>query len=258
MSQKWAVITGASSGIGWEFAKALSNRGYSLLLTARREKRLTLLESIIKGENPNLQVKIFIADITNQNEREKLIQFIEEELPQVDLFVNNAGKGYGGEFHSLTEDNILSTIDLNIVAATHLFHYFIKKMILQGYGSVINVSSTAAFQPLPYLACYSATKSYLYSLSMAVAEEVKQHNIKVMVLCPGPVSTEFQGLAGIEDKKIKLPKMRPEEVVKTALNDLEKGKLLSIPGIENKISSFLGKITPHNIVTKVIYHFWKR
>lgn len=241
------LITGASSGIGYELAKVFAPSCKNLILVARRKDKLQQLSLEISSIS---KVKIFTitADLTNSKERENLFLQVQQLELFVDLVINNAGAGYVNSFHQEPFKRDLSTIQLNITALTHLTKYFLTSMITNRKGTIINVASTGAFHPGPYTSVYYATKSYVLSFSKAIRKEAKPFGIHVCTLCPGATHTEFSMHAG---RKVSPFAMSASKVAKIAYHDVLKHKNVCIPGIANKLLVHI----PHSIITPIIARY---
>lgn len=232
--KKYAVITGASSGIGREIAKDLYERGYALVLVARREERLNELSSELGGGHV-----VVPLDLRKEEEIEKLFRIIKDY--DVEVFVNNAGFGDAGLFYDGSLSKEIDMIDLNVKA----LHIMMKKALLwfkeKGRGYILNVGSSAGLFPAgPYMATYYASKSYVVSLSMAVAEELRQQksNIYVGVLCPGPVDTEFNAVAEVE---FALNGISARECARYAVKQMFKRKVCIVPTFTMKVAVFFSR-----------------
>lgn len=243
-----ALITGASAGIGREFARQLASRAKSLILIARRDQRLNELRDELEQQYPNLVVfarKSDLADLVQLNE---LLAWLDHETIDIDLLINNAGLGDSGAFATSDPVRNDQMTLVNIVALTTLTRHLLPQMIAKRHGGILNVSSSAGFLPIPDFAVYAATKAYVTSFSEALRAELRQTSVSVCALCPGPVHTEFQEVA-------KRPGSQPdtgpefvfvsvEEVVRDALAALEADRPLAIPGFPMKLGMFLVRITP--------------
>ncbi len=233
-----ALITGASSGLGEEFARQLASVSKQLVLVARRNDRLTALGESLKEEYPELDIVYFLVDLTNEEKRGQLVSVLEKNQIYPDLLVNNAGTGDYGEFHTADWNKLDRMIRLNVVALTHLSHQFIPLMIRNGGGHMINVSSLASLVPIPDFSVYAATKAYVTSFSEALRMEVEEHGIHVTALCPGPVHTEFGAYARRpEDEGKELPMRESfyvpaEEVVRDALHGVSRNIPRVFPGVK--------------------------
>jgi short-subunit dehydrogenase len=198
-----ALVTGASSGLGAEFARQLAPLATCLVLVARRQDRLEELAGDLRRLHPNLEVRIYAADLTVAERRLALAEWLATEKLEINFLINNAGLGDHGEFHTSDWARVQAMLDLNITALTHLTHLLVNRMILQGRAAILNVSSVAGFFPLPTMSVYSATKAYVTSFSESLAMELRPLGITVTALCPGPVPTEFFEVAtrpGDEDR----------------------------------------------------------
>jgi hypothetical protein len=252
MTDKLAVVTGASAGIGWEMAKQLAARGYNVWLIARREERLRRLATQITSETGRTAV-VFALNLIDAVDRAKLVTQMGLARDGLSLVVNNAAFGAMGPTVDSSEAKMSQMIELNVIALTDLSCAAAKVMIPKRQGGIINVASTAAFQPVPYMNVYSATKAYVLSFTEALAEELKEHGIRVMALCPGPTRTEFHAVAGMreEDTRGRLM-MSAAECVRIGLDDFERGKQLSITGAANKLLAFGSWIAPRRVVIKSV------
>lgn len=251
-----ALITGASSGIGRDMARYLNELGYDIIITARDENKLKVLKEELDNKNRG-KVNIILADLSNTDECKRLYREVKEKFDKIDLLINNAGFGDFGEFINTDLAKELSMIDTNIKAVHILMKLFLKDMVEQNSGQILNVASIAGFMPGPLMATYYATKNYIVRLSQAVREELKKSNSKVTisVLCPGPVNTNFNNVA---DVKFNLKGLSSEEVARYAIDKTLKSKFIILPGISIKLVRILSKISPDSIVAKVCYHMQER
>ena len=243
-----ALITGASSGIGREFARQLAGRARSLILVARREQRLNELRDELTQHHPNLRVHIRETDLAKLPQIEEITVWLEREKIDVDLLINNAGLGDSGPFATSDPTRNEQITLVNVVALTSLARRLLPQMIARKGGGILNVSSSAGFLPIPGFAVYAATKAYVTSFSEALRTELRGTGVRVSTLCPGPVHTEFQEAATRSGGQ---PKIGPEfvyvtveQVVRDALAALEADRPLVIPGIAMKLGMFLVRITP--------------
>ncbi|MFC7336092.1 SDR family NAD(P)-dependent oxidoreductase [Haloferula chungangensis] len=233
--RRCAVVTGASSGLGEEFARQLAPACRTLVLIARRGERLEKLARILRAEHAGLEVGVLSADLTDPSAREAVIAKIAAAKLQPDLLVNNAGMGDYGEFSEAEWPKLESMLKLNIEALTHLAHALVPLMKAGGGGSIINVSSLASLLPIPDFAVYAATKAYVTSFSEALRIEVAPHGISVTALCPGPVHTEFGEVAMKEGSGNKFPGreffyVEAEQVVREALLGASANRARVFPG----------------------------
>ena len=244
--KKVALVTGASAGLGVEFARQLSKRGHRLVLAARRKDRL---EELAKELGRARAVAI---DLSKANAAAKLLADLEANGEVVDLLVNNAGFGLIGRFAELDAKRLRQMIDLNVGALTDLCRAVAPGMIKRRGGAILNVASTAAFQPGPKMAVYFATKAFVLSLSEALHEELKPHGIKVSCLCPGPTRTEFDEVAGFGGNgAFDRLAMGAAEVVEIGLDGLDKDKAVVIAGLVNKIGAWSTRFAPRSTVRRI-------
>ncbi|AMW32436.1 SDR family oxidoreductase [Fervidobacterium islandicum] len=227
---RWALVTGASSGIGKEFAYQLAKKGLNLILIGRSMPALTSVADEIHKISSS-SVVILQADLTKDLD----MVFDNTSRFNIDLLVNNAGFGLYGDFFSNSLDDYIRMINLNISALTKLTHYYGAEMAKRKSGGIINIASVAGFFPIPHLAVYSATKAYVYSLSMSLWAELQDKNVNVLCVAPGPTETRFFERARMETKG-KL--MKPEHVVAGALKAFENGNPLYVPGFGNKLTYY--------------------
>lgn len=242
-----ALITGASSGIGRDIARYLSKLGYDLVIVARRKENLEILKKEL-----NTNVEIVCLDVS---EKENCIKLFEEHK-DIDILVNNAGFGLFGHFDSTDLEKELSMIDTNVVAVHILTKLYVQEMEKRDSGYILNVASIAGFMAGPLMATYYATKNYVVSLSRAIRKELKKEksNVKISVLCPGPVKTEFNDVAGV---RFCIRGVTSKYVAKYAIDKMLKGKEIILPSFTIKCVKFLSKISPDNLVTEVSYHTQK-
>ena len=244
--KKVALVTGASAGLGVEFARQLSKRGHRLVLAARRNERL---EELAAGLGNARAVAI---DLSNKDAAAKLIANVEENGEAIDLLVNNAGFGLIGRFAKADAKRLRQMIDLNVGTLTDLCRAAAPGMIERKAGGIINVASTAAFQPGPNMAVYFATKAFVLSFTEALHEELKPHGVKVSCLCPGPTRTEFGDVAGFRGNQMfDRVAMNSPEVVAAGLEGLDKNKAVVVPGLVNKITASSGRFAPRSVVRKI-------
>lgn len=244
--KKVALITGASAGLGVEFARQLSARGHRLVLAARRKDRL---EELAKELGNARAVAI---DLSKANASAKLMANVEAAGEQVELLVNNAGFGLIGRFAELDAKRLAQMIDLNVATLTDLCRAVAPQMIKRKSGAILNVASTAAFQPGPKMAVYFATKAFVLSLSEALHEELKPHGVHVTCLCPGPTRTEFGDVAGFGGNGMfDRVAMESPQVVKAGLEALDKNKAVVVPGAVNKIGAASTRFAPRSVVRRI-------
>ncbi|HEY5706923.1 MAG TPA: SDR family NAD(P)-dependent oxidoreductase [Terrimicrobiaceae bacterium] len=255
-----ALITGASSGLGVEFAGQLAPYAHSLVLVARRLERLNALKEELESLHSKLRIHVYGADLGTEEQRVALVNWLPSQNVKVDFLINNAGLGDRGPFESSDWNKVRSIIDVNISALTHLTHLLLPSMTLGGRAAILNVSSVAGFFPLPDTAVYSATKAYVTSLSEALAIELRPRGITVTALCPGPIATEFQAVArrpGHEQRASHVESMpafvvTPQEAVRTALIAVSRGRARVIPGPLLCISASLAMLVPFFIIRAIL------
>jgi short-subunit dehydrogenase len=248
---KATLITGASSGIGEEFARRLAGLGHNLVLAARSEDKLHELcdELMLKHK---ITAHYFAVDLTEANSDVLLFDETERHGFEIDWLINNAGFGSGGDFASLDIEKELGMIDLNIRALVALTHRYLKKMRERKSGTIINVSSAASFQPIPFMATYAATKAFVSSFSEAIAEENRPYGVRIMALCPGSTETNFFAASDI-DRAINMKGQQTvEQVVDTALSAIDKGKTKIVSGWTNYIGAVGATFMPNKITSRII------
>ena len=250
---KTALITGASAGIGLEFAKIFAKGKYDLVITARNEAKLNELATEIKNKQ-NVNVKVIAKDLSKQNAGEEIFDELKNENVVTDVLINNAGFGVFDNYWDVEMQDEKDMLQVNIMALAELTNLFANDMVNRGGGKILNVASTAAFQPGPTMAGYYASKAFVLSYSQAVDFELRKKGVQVSTLCPGPTITEFQIRANMEDLNLfkKGFTMSAEEVAKIGYNGLMKGKPVIIAGAMNKISAMSSKISPSKVSMKIV------
>ncbi|HEU5481475.1 MAG TPA: SDR family oxidoreductase [Sphingomicrobium sp.] len=245
--EKVALITGASAGLGAEFARQLSKRGSRLVLAARRKERLDALAAEF-GNARTVEI-----DLGRSNAAEELIGNISAAGETVDLLVNNAGFGLHGRFDKADSKRLRESIDVNCGALTDLCRAVLPEMIERQSGAILNLASTAAFQAGPGMAVYFATKAYVLSLSEALHEEVKRFGVRVTALCPGPTRTEFGDVAGFAgNRTVDRFSMDADEVVRVGLEALDRNKAVAVAGLLNRIGAFSTRLAPRSLARKFV------
>ena len=244
-----ALVTGASGGIGEAFARRLAARGMELVLVARSEGTLRTLAQELE-ERHDVRAHVIVADLAVPGAAAQLHEAVTALDLDIDLLVNNAGYGKAGPFAELSFDVQSRMVHLNVNAVMELARLFLPAMIARGCGGIINLGSTASFQPVTFMAVYGATKAFVLSFSEALAQEVARHGVHVMALCPGGTATGFQETAGVwQDQRSTMPS--PGEVVEAALDAFDRGKRAYIPGFQNKLVAFLAsRLLPRRWVTR--------
>ncbi|MDF1665303.1 MAG: SDR family oxidoreductase [Planctomycetota bacterium] len=251
---KWAIVTGASSGIGAAFSPLLAAKGYNLILVARRRERLQALqEQLVKDYK--IEARVHVADLTDPEAPKNLLDSIEHPI---DVLVNNAGFGKAGEASAIPVEDQLKMIDLNIRALTALTLTFLPKMRERGSGCILNVGSVVGFVSVPYMSVYAATKAYVLSFSEALDHETRPHGVRVQVLCPGSTQSEFYDVAQSGDKKIDRPDsvmMTSEQVAKIGVNMIGGGSSTKVAGFMNRLVSFIPRLLPRRLMTFISGRF---
>ncbi|MBF6569043.1 MAG: SDR family oxidoreductase [Candidatus Binataceae bacterium] len=252
-----ALITGASAGIGEEFAYALARDRFELVLTARREDRLRQVAERATAQGASA-VHVIAADLARRETPAAIFDQVERENLRVDYLVNNAGFGTRGRFSDQPLDRELEEIDLNVTALVALTRKFLPPMIARHHGTIINVASTAGFQPLPFMATYAATKAFVVSFSQAIAAEAAGTGVRILALCPGPTRSEFHAVAGIEDARTpEFMFMDVKTVVAQGLAAARRGKWLHINGALNFVLAESIRIAPRTLATRIAARLYR-
>ncbi len=244
-----ALITGASSGIGADMARILSDKGYDLILVARNKRKMEVLSKELKTN-----VEIIPMDISSTYNCTELYNLVKKK--NIDVLINNAGFGLFGEFTNTKLDKELDMIELNVKTVHTLTKLFLKDFVKKDKGYILNVASSAAFMPGPLMATYYATKAYVLHLTESVNEELrrKKSNVYIGALCPGPVNTNFNKVAGVS---FNLDSLESYDVAKYAINNMFKKKVVIIPGIKIKLGVFTLRLLPRSFVRKIAYKIQK-
>ncbi|MEW8956466.1 SDR family NAD(P)-dependent oxidoreductase [Clostridium sp.] len=249
---KYTIITGATSGIGYDLSKVFALNKHNLILVARNKEKLESIKYNLVKEY-SVDVVILSYDLSKESEINMLCENITASNMEIEYLVNNAGVGSFGSFNHIPKDEDLNIIDLNIRALTHMMKIFLPYFIEKNHGGILNVSSTAAFSPGPYMAVYYSSKAYVLSLTEALREELKNSNIKISALCPGPTDTNFQKNAKVKKAEFaKKSLMESSEVATIAYNGFMKGKTVIIPGSNNKVLALGSKILPRKLLSKIV------
>jgi hypothetical protein len=245
-----ALVTGASSGLGAEFARRLAARGHDVTIVARRLHRLEALRTEILAQHP-VTVDVLSADLATRSGRKAVTSLLRNRSPWI--LVNNAGFATRGALANLELAREHAEVEVNVLAVQQLTAAVLPGLIAAGTGGVINLASTAAFQAIPYMATYAATKAFVLHFTEAVAEEVRRSGVRVMALCPGPVRTEFDSVAGTQDyMRVAAPMtMDADRCVRVALHAFDRGSTICIPGILNATMAQWPRITPRFVMRRV-------
>ena len=248
MSKGWVLITGASSGIGEEFARLFAADGHPLALIARRDAKLEKLSRELPVE-----VRFLPQDLCEPDAGEHVVHWLRVQEIEVDTLVNNAGFGRLGEFIHLDRQEQVDMVRLNAVTLMDLTRRLLPCMIERGHGGVLNVASLAGFQAGPYMATYYATKAFVLHFTEGVREEVLGKGVTVSAFCPGPVSTEFGDVAGSSASPLfRFGTMSCERATRIGYEGYRRGKAVIVPGIMPKVVTFLDRITPRAITRKIV------
>jgi short-subunit dehydrogenase len=241
MTKGWAVVTGASSGIGLAFARELARRGHPVLAVARRRERLEALaqEAAKRGE----RVEALAADLKTEEGLTAVMRRL-DQLGEIDLLVNNAGVATAGDFLGASLADEIGAIQLNVEAVIRLTHGVLPGMVSRGRGGIINLASVVAFQPFPHFAVYAASKAFVLSFTEALAEEVRGTGVRILALCPGAARTEIDVFAHNEGLLGKLPSLTAEQVARTAVRALDGGRVVKVVGRLNRLLAFMNRFMP--------------
>ena len=258
-SRPIAIITGASSGIGRDFAELYARDGHDLVLVARRRRELESLARTL-GERYGVVCDAFPADLAKRLEREHLAARIRSIDDRVVALVNNAGLGTHGYFHETDLEREFDIIEVNIAAVTHVAKMVLPGMLARRAGRIVNVSSVAAFQPGPLMAVYYASKAYVQSFSEALAEEVAGTGVTVTAVCPGPTTTGFQAQAGIQADAptVGAPLMSPRAVAEEAYRAANRGKRVVVTGLRNKVVVLANRVLTRRRMTRLVRRLQER
>jgi len=246
-------VTGASSGIGAEIARELAARGHGVTLVARRTDRLEELARELADRN-GIEAPVIPCDLADPAARESLVATLGQGKALVGL-VNNAGFGAFGNVTAIDAERQREMVELNVAAVVDLTTRLLPGMIERGRGAILNVATTAAFQPLPGVAVYGATNAFVLSFSEALSVELKGSGVSCTALCPGPVKTEFSQVAGSTGMESRLPDftiVAAEDVARQAVNGMQSGKRVVVPGLPNKVSAVGGRLTPRALMLPVV------
>lgn len=246
---RWALVTGASAGIGVALAHELAARGARLILTARRRDRLETLRAEFSGKG--IETRVIVADLNDPAAPKQIFDATVGAGLAVDILINNAGLGHYGEFYRAESEQEFNQVRVNCEAVVRLSRLFVPPMVERGRGWVLIVASTASFQPIPYLSTYAATKVFDRFFALGLAEEVARFGVKVTALCPGSTESEFFHVAGAQ--RFMGPGVQPaEEVARRGIDGLLRGKRTVIPRLRRRIGAFLVRFVPLSLVTRLV------
>ncbi len=254
-----ALVTGASSGIGAAIAAELASRGYSLALVARREERLRSLATELASDH-GIDADFIACDLADPAERDRLMDELGGRGRAVELLVNNAGFGHQADFAPSPRERMVEMVRLNVEAVVDLTSRFLGPMVEKGRGGVINIASTAAFQPLPGSAVYAASKAFVLSFSEAIRTELRGSGVTVTAVCPGPVKTEFTevaGVGGVEERTPGAVWMTAEEIARHAVDGAKRDRRVVVPGTLNRAAALAGQHSPRAVALPLISRIWR-
>jgi short-subunit dehydrogenase len=259
-SSSTALVTGASSGIGAELARELGRRGHNLILVARRADRLAELAAEL-GRCSGIRAETIAADLGDADERDRLAAEVASHELAVEVLVNCAGFGSTGDLQRDDREALLAMVRLNCEALLDLQARYSPGMAERGRGAIINLASTAAFQPMPSNAAYAASKAFVLSLGEATHAELSQAGVAVTVVCPGPVKTEFADVAGIANSEDRVPGFvwtPVEDVARAAVEGAEHGRRVVVPGLLNRAGAISGQHAPRALALPLVKRIWSR
>jgi uncharacterized protein len=252
---KWALVTGASAGIGVALANELAAGGTHLVLTARRRDRLEELARTL-GQRHGIRTAVFGADLAKPDAPEKIYDFTKQQALEIDLLINNAGFGQYGELTQVPVQRLLDMVQVNCTAVVHLSRLYLADMVARHRGDVLIVASTAAFQAVPYISTYAATKAFDLLFAEGLAEEMRPHGIRVCALCPGSTESEFHAIAG-QEKFTSKNQETGQKVARTGLQALAAGKSYVISGLGNYLGAQSQRIVPRRLVTRIAANMFR-
>lgn len=256
--RKTALITGASAGIGAELAKVFAAHDYDLVLVARRRDALEALAGTLEGKR-GITATVIVDDLGDPEAPERIFAAVRDARIEVDVLVNNAGFGLGGEFSETPIEREITMVQVNVTALMHLTKLFVAPMLKRRAGYVLNVASTAAFFPGPLQSVYYASKAFVLSFSQAIAEELAHSGISVTCLCPGPTETEFAQVAGM--KSVRLPNLdlaEADDVAEFGYRAMLAGWRVAVPGAKNKLLVQVQRLVPRRIISRAVKKMQER
>jgi short-subunit dehydrogenase len=251
--QAVTLVTGASAGIGRELARLAARDSRALVLVARRRERLVALQEELAAEHPSLDVHPWACDLSDARERRALAAGLAAKGIAIDHLINNAGAGDAGAFHAMDRSRLQAQVELDVVAVHDLLLAFVPPMVERGYGRILNVASTAAFQPLPWMATYAASKAFVLHLSEALSVELRPRGVTVTCLCPGRTATEFFDAAAGHDRILfsRSPTADPREVARAGYEAMLAGRRLVVPMLRDRLMAWGARLSPRPLVLAV-------
>lgn len=250
---KTALITGASTGLGFEFAKIFAKEKYNLVIVARNKEKLKSSAEVLEKQY-GIRVTIIPADLSDLDSPKRIYNEIKEKQIEIDCLINNAGSGHSGLLADTNPEIAKNTINLNVTSLTLLTNYFIKDMVKRNSGKILNISSLGAFQPDPFFAVYGATKAYELLFTESLYGELQGTDVTISALCPGPTKTEFATRSGKTDASFA---MEAKTVAKIGYKGMQKGKLIIIPSFKYKLEVLAVKLLPAKVTSNIIRK-WQR
>jgi len=255
-ADRWALVTGASSGIGAEFARQLAARGMHLILVARREDRLNELAEELDTRH-GTRCEVIVSDLSDSQASQRLFDEVANRKIEVELLINNAGFGFVGAADDTQPQRMMEMIRLNIGALTKLTYLFLPAMLERQHGGIINVASVAAFQPVAYMPVYSASKAFVLHFSEALWAECRDRNVIIQGLCPGTTETEFFDVAGVSGWLKKQRSHTAAYVVRKSIRGLDKGRQYVVPGFLNLVLSLSVRLARRKMVVLQSMRFFR-
>jgi uncharacterized protein len=246
---KWALVTGASAGIGVALAEELAAGGTHLVLTARRLDRLQEVATRLVHQH-GVQTHVFAADLAKRGAPQEIYDFTREKGLRIDLLINNAGFGQYGELPEVAPERLIDMVEVNCTAVVHLTRMFLPDMVARRSGDILILASTASFQAVPYISVYAATKAFDLFFAEGLAEEMKPHGIRVCALCPGSTESEFHAVAG-QEKFTSNGQEPADKVARVGLSALAEGKSYVISGLGNYLGAHSQRLVPRRVVTSI-------
>lgn len=258
LKDQWALVTGASSGFGVDFAHILAERGANLVLVARTPAPMKALATGLRKQH-GVQCLVIPMDLTQPDAAVELKNMLDANNVEIELLINNAGYGVFGEFIDQQLEQCLNMLELNIIALTELTHIFASEMASRGHGRILLVGSLGSFQPLPTYAAYAASKAYVLSFGEALHIELKNRGVSVTVLCPGATATNFLNVSGQDAGDVPQSLiMESRPVCEVGIDAMLAGKASVVPGLTNRVTAFSNRLLPRGVLPAAAYRFLKK